>query len=1125
MCQFRYDASSFRLPDLMHSQLVSFRRFLTKGIREELVRFPIIEDPQGKVELRLLAHRHTLILSKWDEKQAVYHGGTYCARLYVPVLVKRKGTDDVRCRRILLGSIPLMTTRATFVVNGVSRVLVNQIVRSPGLYYEFAKDPQGGVRYYATFIAHSGAWLRLEIDRRGRLWAWVDKDQKVPIMVLLGCMGLDSHTLAMSLSSLEIDRRGRLWAWVDKDQHIQLKVVLSGTGVDSDADATSLSFPAWLNRSVSHRVRYWQSYVLSPEDAITELYDKLRNKETDRARRKIRPDSWEEVRWQEMARRTRWLQQRFFKRRCHIGRIGRANLNKRLGLSIPGHETFLLPEDVLKSLDSLANVSLGVGSFDDIDDLRNRRVRSTGEMMQHYLRVGVGQLSKVARDHVSKMAIGPKSKPSMAHMFSAKPIATTWKELFGSHPLSQFLDQTNPLAEITHKRRISCLGPGGIDRETARFDVRDIHPSHYGRICPIETPEGPNTGLIASLASHARVNSQGVLQSPFHRVQEGQICRNKAPLYLSAGQEDSHKISAGDLDYDSCNLSDSSKLAVRYKQEFCTTEWSQVELVGIFPMQYFSVAACLIPFLEHDDANRALMGSNMQRQAVPLLNPERAIVGTGLEAQVAIDSGTLIRARQDGLVCYADARTIQVEHDSLGLVQYDLQLYQRSNQDTCIHQRPLVSQGDKVKKGQVLADGASTAGGELALGKNILVAYMPWEGYNFEDAVVISERLVYDHVYTSLHIERHECKCYKTHHLGSEMVTRNIPHLDEHLLRHLDSEGVAMRGAWVEAGDVLVGKLTPREASDHLSGAWRLLVAMRGEEIRTKQDTSLKVPPGGRGRVMDAHWLQNEETLMGDVSVTHVYVLQKRKIQVGDKVAGRHGNKGIVSKILPREDMPYLQDGTPVDMVLSPLGVPSRMNVGQIFECLLGLAGHLLGKQYRVVPFDERYEPEASRKLVFSQLCEARSSTGFRWLFEPDSPGKGRLRDGRTGEAFDQCVTVGKAYMLKLIHQVDDKIHARSTGPYSLITQQPLRGRSKQGGQRLGEMEVWALEGFGAAYTLQELLTLKSDDMQGRRDMANAIVLNRPFPRPGTPESFKVLLWELRGLLVDSQLRELQSIG
>nr|YP_010933370.1 RNA polymerase beta subunit [Streptosarcina arenaria]WKT08803.1 RNA polymerase beta subunit [Streptosarcina arenaria] len=1086
MSHFHYDASSFRLPDLMHSQLGSFRRFLTQGVREELVRFPVIEDAQGRVQLRLLIHRRILKMPSWDEKQAIYNGGTYSARLYVPVLIRRKGADSVRCKRILLGSIPLMTTRATFVVNGVSRVLVNQIVRSPGLYYELTKDPQGGFRYYATFIAHSGAWLRLEIDRKGRMWAWVDKEKKVGIMILLGCMGLDANTIAVSLSS-----------------------------------------PRFLSQSVSTRrkIRHWQACVPSPEEATMALYDKLLNKEKDKAKRRIKEEDKDELNWQETARRTQWLQQRFFKRRCHIGKIGRANINKRLKLSIPGHETFLLPEDVLKALDYLANLSLGLGSVDDIDDLRNRRVRSTGEMMQHYLRMGLGQLAKVARDHVSKMVISPKKKYRLAHVFSAKPMATTWKELFGSHPLSQFLDQTNPLAEITHKRRISCLGPGGIDRDTARFDVRDIHPSHYGRICPIETPEGPNTGLIASLASHARVNGQGVLQSPFHRVEHGRIFTRRKPLYLSAGKEHSRKISTGDLGYQPHNSAKASKLPVRYKQEFSTTEWSQVELVGIFPMQYFSVAASLIPFLEHNDANRALMGSNMQRQSVPLLNPERPIVGTGLEAQVAMDSGSLVRAREDGIVAYADACMIQVDHRALGLVQYDLQLYHRSNQNTCIHQRPLVCQGDKIRKGQVLADGASTAQGELALGKNILVAYMPWEGYNFEDAVVISERLVYDHVYTSLHIERYECKVYQNHHLGPELVTHKIPHLDEHLLRHLDSGGVAMRGAWVETGDVLVGKLTPREASDHVPHHLRLLVAVVGEDIYTKQETCLKVPPGGRGRVIDAHWLKNDETLVGNTSVVHVYVLQKRKIQVGDKVAGRHGNKGIVSKILPREDMPYLQDGTPVDMVLSPLGVPSRMNVGQILECLLGLAGHFLGKQYRVLPFDERYESEASRKFVFSQLCEARSNTGLRWLFETDSPGKSRLRDGRTSEVLGQCVTAGKAYMLKLIHQVDDKIHARSTGPYSVITQQPLRGRSKQGGQRLGEMEVWALEGFGAAYTLQELLTLKSDDMQGRRDTASAIVLNRPFPRPGTPESFKVLLWELRGLLVDSNLTESQPMA
>ena len=756
---------------------------------------------------------------------------------------------------------------------------------------------------------------------------------------------------------------------------------------------------------------------------------------------------------------------------------------------------------------------MGGASLDDIDHLGNRRVRSVGELLQNQVRVGLNRLERIIKE---RMTVGETDSLTPAQLVNPKPLVAAIKEFFGSSQLSQFMDQTNPLAELTHKRRISALGPGGLTRERAGFAVRDIHPSHYGRLCPIETPEGPNAGLINSLATHARVNEYGFIETPFWRVENGVVQKSGDPIYLSADLEDECRVAPGDVATDADGQILAELIPVRYRQDFEKVPPEQVDYVQLSPVQVISVATSLIPFLEHDDANRALMGSNMQRQAVPLLRPERPLVGTGLETQVARDSGMVPISRVNGSVTFVDATAIVVRDEEGYDHTHFLQKYQRSNQDTCLNQRPIVRQGDPVIIGQVLADGSACEGGEIALGQNVLIAYMPWEGYNYEDAILVSERLVNDDLYTSVHIEKYEIEARQTK-LGPEEITREIPNVAEESLGNLDEMGIIRIGAFVESGDILVGKVTPKGESDQPPEE-KLLRAIFGEKARDVRDNSLRVPSTERGRVVDVRIYtreQGDELPPGANMVVRVYVAQRRKIQVGDKMAGRHGNKGIISRILPREDMPYLPDGTPVDICLNPLGVPSRMNVGQVFELLMGWAAHNLDCRVKIVPFDEMYGAEKSQQTVQAYLKEAASQPGKDWIFNPENPGKLLLRDGRTGEPFDQPVAVGYSHFLKLVHLVDDKIHARSTGPYSLVTQQPLGGKAQQGGQRLGEMEVWALEAYGAAYTLQELLTVKSDDMQGRNEALNAIVKGKPIPRPGTPESFKVLMRELQSLGLD----------
>ncbi|WP_115161607.1 DNA-directed RNA polymerase subunit beta [Synechococcus sp. UW86] len=1043
------------LPDLVEVQRASFKWFLDQGLIEELESFSPITDYTGKLELHFIGSEYRLKRPRHDVEEAKRRDATFASQMYVTCRLVNKETGEIKEQEVFIGELPLMTERGTFIINGAERVIVNQIVRSPGVYFKDEMDKNGRRTYNASVIPNRGAWLKFETDKNDLLHVRVDKTRKINAHVLMRAMGLSDNDV------------------LDKLRH-----------------------PEFYKKSIDAAN---DEGISSEDQALLELYKKLRPGE---------PPS--------VSGGQQLLQTRFFDpKRYDLGRVGRYKINKKLRLTIPDTVRTLTHEDVLSTLDYLINLELDVGgaSLDDIDHLGNRRVRSVGELLQNQVRVGLNRLERIIKE---RMTVGETDSLTPAQLVNPKPLVAAIKEFFGSSQLSQFMDQTNPLAELTHKRRISALGPGGLTRERAGFAVRDIHPSHYGRLCPIETPEGPNAGLINSLATHARVNEYGFIETPFWKVENGVVLKDGDPIYLSADREDEVRVAPGDVATEDDGRISADLIPVRYRQDFEKVPPEQVDYVALSPVQVISVATSLIPFLEHDDANRALMGSNMQRQAVPLLRPERALVGTGLETQVARDSGMVPISRVNGTVTYVDANAIVVQDEDGNDHTHFLQKYQRSNQDTCLNQRPIVRCGDPVIVGQVMADGSACEGGEIALGQNVLIAYMPWEGYNYEDALLVSERLVTDDLYTSVHIEKYEIEARQTK-LGPEEITREIPNVAEESLGNLDEMGIIRVGAFVESGDILVGKVTPKGESDQPPEE-KLLREIFGEKARDVRDNSLRVPGTERGRVVDVRIYtreQGDELPPGANMVVRVYVAQRRKIQVGDKMAGRHGNKGIISRILPREDMPYLPDGTPVDIVLNPLGVPSRMNVGQVFELLMGWAASNLDCRVRIVPFDEMHGAEKSQQTVETFLKEAAKQPGKGWVYDPEDPGKLQLRDGRTGLPFDQPVAVGYSHFLKLVHLVDDKIHARSTGPYSLVTQQPLGGKAQQGGQRLGEMEVWALEAYGAAYTLQELLTVKSDDMQGRNEALNAIVKGKPIPRPGTPESFKVLMRELQSLGLD----------
>ena len=789
----------------------------------------------------------------------------------------------------------------------------------------------------------------------------------------------------------------------------------------------------------------------------------------------------------------------------YLGKIGRSKLNNRLNIKLSKRMVTITYDDIFAIIDKLITLSTSKQNSDDIDHLKNRRVRSVGELLQNLFRIGFQRLVRKLRSQINKI--------DSTQFSSFNIVGATIREFFGTSQLSQYMDQTNPLSALTHRRRISGLGPGGFDRDRISFAVRDIHPSHYGRICPIETPEGQNVGLIASLTTSARVNESGFLETPFWRVLNGKVIKTGHPIYLTADIEDFYKIAPADIAINEKNYLTKNLIPVRYKQDFLNVSPSEVDFICISPIQIVSVAASLIPFFEHDDANRALMGSNMQRQSVPLLLPQKPIVGTGFENQIALDSGMVINAQQDGVVESVTADKIIILDSSGRPYKYNLQKYQRSNQETCINHRPIVWEGEKIKSGQILTDGPGIISTELSLGQNVLVAYMPWQGYNFEDAILINERLVYEDIFTSIHIERYEIEIDRTAEI-SEQTTNNIPNLTVSDVKNLNEDGIITIGTFVKPGDILVGKIIPTDDSEQLPES-KLLRAIFGAKAKGVRDTSVRMPEGEYGRVIETLTFNRQTKLAYKFEKIQIFVAQIRKIQVGDKIAGRHGNKGIISRILARQDMPFLPDGTSIDIILNPLGVPSRMNVGQLYECLLGLAGHKLNRRFKILPFDEMYGLEVSRILINKKLRQASIENDEAWLFNPYSPGKIILLDGRTGKEFDNPITVGNAYMLKLIHLVDDKMHSRATGPYSLVTQQPLGGKAQHGGQRFGEMEVWALEGFGASFTLNELLTIKSDDMEGRNETLNSIIKGQPIPTSGIPESFKVLVQELRSIGLD----------
>ena len=1064
------------IPDFLDSQRKSFRLFLETGIRRELEFIsPIIGDSLGssvrqstdrQISVSFLANDFYFKKPLQNPKEAIQQMETYSSSLVVPVHIYSKSLNVSCVLPITFCDLPLMTEHGTFIINGSPRVIVHQIVRCPGVYIKAQFDQKNRRSHLVSFLSSYGSWLRLEtVPNSLEINACIDNFRKLPATLLLCALGFDFKRVCEVVS-------------YPASLLYTEKLLKPKSCDDAMIMITALMFP--------HRA----GSVLKAKKFLFNHF--------------------------------------FHARRYSLSEVGRKRVNRKLRMQHNVPHLTLTPEDVLAGVDYLLRVENGESQFlDDIDHLKNRRARLAGELIQTQFRLGLNRLERSVHNRISDETLlrQKRLRVALASLVRTQIVGSVFKEFFGSNQLSQFMDQTNPLAEITHKRRLSSLGPGGLHRDRAGLIVRGIHPSYYGRICPIETPEGKNAGLVGSIATYARINSDGFLQSPYTAMVSQKNQSKDGFFLLNASYEDQVVVAAADTQFSS------ARVPARTRREFVEIVPKTIDFLGLCPIQFMSIATALIPFLEHDDANRALMGSNMQRQAVSLLTPQRAFVGTGLEARVAHDSGAVARIQRSGYVLYADANRIDVLTESDSVLTSTpftretiwLTRYQRSNQDTCMHQRPSVLPNTWVQAGECLADTSSTVAGELALGKNILVAYMPWEGYNFEDAVLVSERLVFDDLFTSVHIERYDISTSRTRE-GQEYITSKVERNT-----HLDALGVVEIGTWVEPGDILVGKISPQKESENTPEG-RLLRAIFGGTARDVKDTPLTVPSGVTGRVLETRTLfettsYNKQVECSEsVGSVYVFLVQKRKVQVGDKIAGRHGNKGIISNILPRQDMPFLQNGVPVDMVLNPLGVPSRMNVGQIFECLLGLAAHTLEQNYKVLPFDEMHGDEVSRGFVYQQLYKARCATKQKWLFRPESPGKSILFDGRTGYPFDQPVTIGYPYILKLVHLVDDKIHARSTGPYSLVTQQPLGGRSKHGGQRLGEMEVWALEGFGAAYTLQELLTIKSDDMRGRNLAFMSIIRGNLLPKPGVPESFKVLVCELRGLCLDISLARIPSV-
>ncbi len=1029
------------VPNLIEVQLQSYRWFVEEGLRELFEDTMPIKDFNEKLVLEFVDYK--LGEEKFDVLECKERDVNYAAPLRLTVRLLNKETGEVKEQEVFLGDFPLMTDKGTFIINGAERVIVSQLVRSPGVYFHQHHGEAGGKKTYgATVIPNRGAWLEFETDVNDIIYVRLDRTRKLPATTMLRAIGLPTN----------------------------------------DDIITKFGESPFLD------VTFERDTSTNEDEALIEIYKRLRPGEPPTV------DSAKSL-----------IESLYFDpRRYDLASVGRYKINKKLNYNdVPENFKCLTKEDIIRSFAYLLKLMDGEGTADDIDHLGNRRVRSVGELLQNQFRIGLARMERVIRE---RMTIQDAENVTPQNLINIRPVVAAIKEFFGSSQLSQFMDQTNPLAELTHKRRLSALGPGGLSRERAGFEVRDVHHSHYGRMCPIETPEGPNIGLIGSLGTYARVNRYGFIETPYRKVDQATGRVTDEIVFLTADEEDLYSVCQANapLDDQGFFVTDNGMVVSRLGHDTVELPIASIKYMDVSPKQVVSVATALIPFLEHDDANRALMGSNMQRQAVPLIKAEAPLIGTGMEARAARDSGAVVVAKRAGEVRRVTGDSIEIlagGGDNKDVDRYRLIKYARSNQGTCFNQKPLVRKGDSISQGQVIADGPSTEKGELALGKNVLVAFMPWEGYNYEDAILLSRRVVRDDVFTSIHIEEYEVEARDTK-LGPEEITRDIPNVGEEALKDLDEFGIIRVGAEVRPGDILVGKVTPKGETE-LTAEERLLRAIFGEKAREVRDTSLIVPHGESGQIVDVKVFARDsghDLNPGVNQLVRVYIAQKRKISVGDKMAGRHGNKGVVSRIMPEEEMPFMPDGTPVDIVLNPLGVPSRMNIGQILETHLGWAAKVLGFRVATPVFDGARESD-----IWEQLGKA------------DLPGNGktRLRDGRTGEEFDHDITVGYVYMLKLAHLVDDKIHARSTGPYSLVTQQPLGGKAQFGGQRFGEMEVWALEAYGAAYTLQELLTVKSDDIVGRVKTYEAIVKGDNIPEPGVPESFKVLIKELQSLALD----------
>ena len=1094
------------VPDLIAIQRESFNWFLHEGLSETFRDMSPVEDFTGNLQLDFGEHRfddpkHTV--QECKEKDM-----TFSAPLFVTATFMNKETGEIKEQTVFMGDFPMMTDKGTFVINGTERVVVSQLVRSPGVYFDRTLDKTSDREIFAAkVIPARGAWLEFETDKKDTVGVRIDRKRKQNVTVLLKAMGLSSEEILWLFDDAESIR-----ITLERD-HIEgadealmdiYRKLRPGEPPTPDSARTLLEnlFFNWKRYDLAKVGRYKVDKKLGgPNEAMTEVLKRLHGELT--ANDKPGKEPQEQERWRVFATNDEAVPR---------------------GARAPGYKSILSFEDIIKAVAYMVKLHRGDEGYevDDIDHFGNRRIRSVGELIQNQVRVGLSRMERVVRERMTTQdveAITPQT------LINIRPVVAAIKEFFGTSQLSQFMDQTNPLTGLTHRRRLSALGPGGLSRERAGFEVRDVHPSHYGRMCPIETPEGPNIGLIGSLASYARINEFGFIETPYRRIEAGHVTDDVN--YLTADEEDRHVIAQANAPLDAAGRFSEDHVLVRRKGgELDFVPADEVDFMDISPKQIVSISAALIPFIEHDDANRALMGANMQKQAVPLIRSEAPLVGTGLEGRTALDAGDMVLAEAPGVVEEVSADYVIVKGIDGARKEYRLHKFQRSNQGTCINQKPIVSEGDSVQRGSVIADGPSTDHGELALGKNLLVAFMPWEGYNFEDAIILSERLVKEDVLTSIHIEAHEVDARDTK-LGAEEITRDIPNLGEEVLKDLDERGIIRIGAEVATGDVLVGKVTPKGETE-LTPEERLLRAIFGEKAREVRDTSLKVPHGETGKVIDVRVFSREngdELPPGVNQLVRVYVAQKRKIQEGDKLAGRHGNKGVISKVLPEEDMPFMANGMPVDIILNPLGVPSRMNLGQVLESHLGWAAKYgwESERFKDHPADADGTTwvstpvfDGAREEDIMAALEAANLTGRAQVLNAD--GKAQLYDGRSGEPYDHPITVGYLYILKLLHLVDDKIHARSTGPYSMITQQPLGGKAQFGGQRFGEMEVWALEAYGAAYALQELLTIKSDDVLGRVKVYEAIVKGENIPEPGIPESFKVLIKEMQSLCLNVEV-------